>query len=153
MKKALLLTDCSVDLALTVNRWAANQVDAIDLTVVYAFALSQTDNQPLTAATHRAAKQEANANLGQWLNYLTTPWSGKIQTETLLGDPGLVIRIHLLLRQYDYLLIDLEQQEVASAFLACQNYTTTELHRLTVAEEVRLTTAQTETTQQWLRAA
>ncbi|MVM31724.1 hypothetical protein GO755_16875 [Spirosoma sp. HMF4905] len=135
MKKALLLTDGSIDLALAVNRWVANQPDAIDLTVVYAFALPFDSNQPLKAAAHRAAKQEANANLQQWLNYVSAPWPGKIQTETILGGPELVMRIHLLLRHYDYLLANLEQQEVVIAFAACKNHILTELHSLSLPED------------------
>ena len=151
MKKALLLTDCSVDLALSVNRWLQNQSAPIDLTVVYAFALSADSAQPLKAAAHRAAKQEANKYLQQWLNCLPTPWPGKLQTEPLLGEPELVMRIHLLLRQYDYLLVDVEQQDVVSAFVACTNYIKTELHNLTLPESETCSPVLMQTVNPWLR--
>jgi hypothetical protein len=153
MKKALLLTDCSVDLALSVNRWMQTQSDSIDLTVVYAFGLSSNPGQPLKAAAHRSAKQEANENLTQWLSCLPMPWPGKIQTETLLGEPELVMRIHLLLRQYDYLLIDFGQQEVVSAFVACKNYIATELQNLSFSEpeDKNYPPALLQTVNQWMR--
>lgn len=155
MKKALLLTDCSVDLALSVNRWMQHQSDSIDLTVVYAFGLSADPDQPLKAAAHRTAKQEAAENLRQWLSCLPMPWPGKLQTETLLGEPELVIRIHLLLRQYDYLLIDFEQQEVISAFMACKNYISTELHNVSLPEPEGQSCSPVlmQTVNQWLRVS
>lgn len=153
MKKALLLTDCSVDLALAVNQWVTNQPDSIDLTVVYAFSLSSDENQPLKAAAHRTAKQEASENLRQWLNCLPTPWPGKIQTETLLGEPELVMRIHLLLRQYNYLLIDHAQQDVVSAFVACKSYIATELQSLNSTEVPIFSPALPQVVHQWLQVA
>ncbi|UFH54542.1 hypothetical protein [Spirosoma sp. KNUC1025] len=134
MKKALLLTDGSVDMALSLGQWLNRQTEPLELTVVYAYALVQEANQPLKAAAHREANQKATENLNRWLDFLPQPWPDKLRTEVLLGNPELVLTIHLLLRQYDYLLIDFWQKGILSAFVACQNQITTQLHWLNLPE-------------------
>lgn len=131
MKKALFLTDGSVDTALSLSRWLEVQTDPIVLTVVHAFSI----NQPLKAAVYRDARQAASTELNQWLNFLPSFRSvpaGTVQIlpEILLGEPGLVLTIHLLLRHYDYLLLDEGQTDVLNAFLVCQPQTNTQLHSL-----------------------
>lgn len=141
MKKALLLTDGSLNQALLLSRWIdQNQAEPVDLTVVYAYTLTDTNKQPLKAADYRSAKQEACDSLNRWLNFLPAPWPGNLQTETLVGDPDLVMRLHLLLRRYDYLLIDFCQQGVLSAFMACRQQVTTTLSYLNLPEDYSYST-------------
>lgn len=134
MKKALILADGSVDMALSLNQWLAVQPDPIDLTVVYGFALRQPPDQPLLASLYRDAKQAARQELIRWLTLLTQPQPGLIQAELLLGEPELVLTIHLLLRRYDYLLIDGFQSGNVATYTLCQPQITTQLRNLNVSE-------------------
>lgn len=143
MKKALLLSNGSVDLALALNRWTASQPEPIDLTVVHAYTLTCAAGLPLKADVYRQAKQQATRQLAQWLDFL--PWSseftapadrpGKLHAEILLGDPELVLTIHLLVRRYDYLLVDAGQKAALSAFMKCQSQIITKLCFLSSVEE------------------
>ncbi|WP_420148610.1 hypothetical protein [Spirosoma sp.] len=134
MKKSLLFTDGSVDTALSLNRWLEQQTEAIDLTIVYAFSLPQASGQPLKAATYHQAKQEASERLTYWLNFIPTSGPNHFKTEILPGDPKLVLSIYLLLRRYDYLIIDTGQTEVLSAFMACRSQVSTQVRCLSASE-------------------
>lgn len=134
MKKALLLTDGSVDMALSFNRWLETQSEPIDLTVVYAFDLNKRADLPLKASLFREAKQTANEQLTRWVSFLSKTGLGEFRTEILLGEPELVLTIHLLLRRYDYLLIDLNQNDALSTYRACQRQINTQLRCLSLRQ-------------------
>lgn len=145
MKKALLVTNGSVDMALSLNQWLEAQSEPADLTVVYAFPLPPATGQPLNAATYRQSRQTAAEELKRWLDFLPESRKnssgsgldrlGKLHTELLPGAPELVLSIHLLLRRYDYLLIDFEQTELVSTFRSFQRQIGTQLCFLSVSEE------------------
>lgn len=132
MKKALILTDCSIDQGIALTNWLKNQPEPIDLTIVYAYALAPELSQALKAADHRMAKEEARQILHNWLHFLPNTNSGTYRTDTLLGNPELVLQIYLLLRQYDYMLVDFWQQDVLTAFAPCEKLIRTKLHYLSV---------------------
>lgn len=132
MKKALILTDCSVDQGIALTNYLKKQPEPIDLTIVYAYALTPESEQTLKAADHRIAKAEARQILHTWLNFLPNTGVGTYRTDTLLGNPELVLQIYLLLRQYDYMLVDFWQQEVLSAFAPCEKHTCTALRYLSL---------------------
>ncbi|GAB4038072.1 hypothetical protein [Spirosoma gilvum] len=134
MKKALLLTDGSVDMALSFNRWMETQSEPIDLTVVYAFDLAKETDQPLKASIFREAKQTANNQLNRWVGFLSKTGLAAFRTEILLGEPELVLTIHLLLRQYDYLVIDLSQKDALSTYRGCQRQINTQLRCLSLSQ-------------------
>lgn len=146
MKKALLMTDGSVDMAMSLNQWLNTQPEPIDLTVVYTFTLNQTAGQPLKAAVYREARETATEDLNRWLNFLPQPCSdqsrpgqsslSQLHTEILLGGPELVLALHLLLRRYDYLLIDVWQKGFVSAFKSFQGRISTQLRYLGLPEGV-----------------
>ena len=127
MKKALLLTDGTIDMALSTNRWLNDQSEAIDLTVLQAYGVQPEADKPLKAGDWRLAKQAAADALGRWAAYLVGCRPGLLHTEQLLGEPERVLMIHLLLRQYDYLLIDAGQQNVLETFATCQAHIATTL--------------------------
>lgn len=142
MRKALLLTDGSVDRALSLRQWLESQSEPIDLTVVYALSLPTPDDQPLKVVTYREAKRLASEELNRWLTFLpqagTSPTAphrfAQLHTEILLGEPELVLTIHLLIRRYDYLLLDASQHNVAATFLLCQHQISTQLWCLSEPE-------------------
>ena len=143
MKKALLVTDGSVDQALSLSHWLETQSDPIDLTVVYGYTIAQPANQSLRAAVYREAKQEATESLNHWLSFLPASATallpngycfGQLHTELLLGDPELVRAIYLLLRRYDYLLIDVWQQGVRSTYKLCQRQISTQLQCISTSD-------------------
>ena len=127
MKQTLFITDGSVDQALSVGRWLESQPEPVKLTAVHAFAIAQPADQSLNAAVYREAKQAATEMLNRWVNFLPKSWPGQLDAELLPGDPELVLTIHLLLRRYDYLLIDGWQQGPLSTYAACQNQINTQL--------------------------
>ena len=134
MKKALLLTDGSVDMALSLNRWLETQAELIELTVVYPYSPAQGVSQPVKAVVYKKAKQKAAEELNRWLDFLPQAGLGQLHADVLSGDPKLVLTVHLLLRQYDYLLIDFWQRGVLSAFVTCRNQITTQLRCLGLPE-------------------
>ncbi|GAB4026732.1 hypothetical protein [Spirosoma koreense] len=140
MKKALLVTDGSVDLALVLNRWLETQSERIDLTVVYAYELCSTVDQPLKAAAYHDARQAAGEALNHWLTFVSPTGSVQLYTKMLLGEPQLVLTIHLLLGQYDYLLTDIDQPGVMDAFTACQFQISTQLRWLGTSDGIRAIT-------------
>lgn len=137
MKKALLLTNCSTDSALSLNRWLKNQPDKlIDLTVVHAYTIPQEAGRPLKAVPYRVAKQEATTRLSRWIDFLPCPWPGQLRSETLPGSEHLVLSMYLLLRRYDYLFLSAGQEDALAAFVACRYQITTQLHWLDLPEEM-----------------
>lgn len=137
MKKALLLTDCSTDSALALNRWLKNQPDKlIDLTVVHAYAVPQEAGNPLKAVPFREAKQEATSRLSRWIDFLPCPWPGQLRSETLPGNEQQVLAMYLLLRRYDYLFLSTRQDDALAAFVTCRYQITTKLHWLDLPEEI-----------------
>ncbi|WP_080059480.1 hypothetical protein [Spirosoma aerolatum] len=144
MKKTLLLTDGSVDMALSFNRWQETQSEPIDLTVVYAFDFNKDADQPLKASLFREAKQTANEQLNYWVEFLSKARLGAFRTEILLGEPELVLTIHLLLRRYDYLLIDLSQKDALATYRTCQRQINTQLRCLSLRQNTDCLVEQTQ---------
>ncbi|MGF7217321.1 hypothetical protein GGR92_003494 [Spirosoma lacussanchae] len=106
MKKALFVTNCSVDSALALCNWAVeNDPESIALTVVHPYDLESWE---LNKQAIKEAKQRAQDQLGSWLKLLdgTDGWPGTLQTETLMASPRLAATIHLLLRTYDYVVVE-----------------------------------------------
>ncbi|GAB3946007.1 hypothetical protein GCM10028805_16030 [Spirosoma harenae] len=144
MKKALLLTDGSIDMALSLRQWLETSAEPIDLTVVYALSTTQLTSQPLKAAPYYEAKKVANERLNRWLTFLPQndrlhpdpSQKHQLHTEILLGEPELVLTIHLLIRRYDYLLVDPVQPEVISTFEACQSQIMTQLKWICLSERL-----------------
>jgi len=81
-----------------------NADEAICLTIVHPYDIAA--GAPLNKDACRAARQQAKARLDHWLEMLTQSWEGELRPETLLSPPELAITMHLLLRSYDYLLLD-----------------------------------------------
>lgn len=137
IKKALLVTDGSIDLALSLNRWIETQSEPIDLTVVSAYSLNQLTGQPLKAAAYREARQQASEELAGWTAFLpefSPEQPVQLRTELLLGETEQVLTLHLLLRRYDYLLADGCQQQILSTFTSCQRQIATQLRWLSPTE-------------------
>jgi len=109
MKKALFVTNCSVDSALALRNWAVeNKQESIALTVVHPYDLESWE---LNKQAIKEAKQRAQYQLGSWLELLARldgpdGWPGTLQTETLMASPRLAATIHLLLRTYDYVVVE-----------------------------------------------
>lgn len=138
MKKALILTDCSVDQAIALTNWLRNQPEPIDLTIVCAYALTPEPGHTMKATDHRAAKDKARQKLHNWLNFLPNADSVMYRINALSGNSKLVLQTYLLLRQYDYLLVNFWQQDVLAAFDSCNKLTGTKLRCLDVpTDELR----------------
>ena len=105
MKTALFVTDCSVDSALCLRNWlSAHASQPIRLTVVYPYDIE--GGQSLTRDTLQPARAEALRQLNSWSAQLDTIDAGWLTTETLLASPELALSIHLLIRGYDYWLVN-----------------------------------------------
>ncbi|SOD93390.1 hypothetical protein [Spirosoma fluviale] len=105
MKTALFVTDCSVDSALTVRNWlSAHSHQPIRLTVVLPYDIDE--GQSLDKKSLQAAKSEASNRLKNWSDLLSATDPGSVVAETLLANPELAISMHLLIRRYDYWLVE-----------------------------------------------
>ncbi|QIP11633.1 hypothetical protein G8759_02790 [Spirosoma aureum] len=128
MKTAFFLTDCSVDSALVLRRWLESNPDnALHLTVVHPYDIEEC--AVLNKETFRAAKQQAESRLERWLDML--PQLSKLKAETLFSSPQLAIKMHLLLRSYDYLLMNEQTFTWSADTETFLRQTTTKLCRLT----------------------
>lgn len=124
MKTALFVTDCSIDAALSLRHWlAARNSQPVRLTVVYPYDI--TRGQTLSRDTLKPAKAGAVAQLDNWSALLDALPAGHLTTETLLASPELALSIHLLLRGYDYWLVNDEEQITSPAVAAILNQCTT----------------------------
>lgn len=133
MKTALFVTDCSVDSALSLRNWlSAHASQPIRLTVVYPYDIDS--GQALTRDTLQPAKAEARRQLNNWSAQLDTIDASWLTTETLLASPELALSIHLLIRGYDYWLVN-DLVEVANpAVSAILSQGTTRTYPLSLAE-------------------
>jgi len=130
MKTALYITDCSIDSALALrNRLAMSPNVPFRLTIVHPYDLEP--DQPLNKVVLKEARQAAATRLTNWKTALGDTHATSLKTELLFASPELALRIHLLIRQYDAVIIDeqwiLAPQELAS--LLAQ--TGSQLHYLT----------------------
>ncbi|GAB2583526.1 hypothetical protein [Spirosoma areae] len=127
MKTAFFPTDCSVDSALALQRWlVATPLKAIQVTVVHPYVIEA--GITLNKESYRVAKQQAIVRLEHWLALLPPSWPGELKTETLLASPELAVTIYLLLRPYNYLLVD--DQPFGLPATTILNQTTAKLCRL-----------------------
>ncbi|GAB3543886.1 hypothetical protein GCM10027577_13490 [Spirosoma fluminis] len=85
--------------------------EPICLTIVYPYDVKAGTS--LTKETCRTIKQEAKSRLDQWLDLIPQTASDQIKPETLLASPKLAVKLHMLLRRYDYLLVDAQVQELS----------------------------------------
>jgi hypothetical protein len=129
MKTALFVTDCSIDAALSLRSWLAAQASQpIRLTVVYPYDIA--GGQALSRDTLKPAKADAVAQLKDWSDLLDTIPASQLTTETLLASPELALSIHLLLRGYDYWLINDGEQVTSPAVSAILSQRTTQTRML-----------------------
>lgn len=125
MKTACFITNCSVDSALTLRRWVDTHSDeTIRITVVHPYGVDA--GITLNKETCRTAKQQATARLDHWLAMLPTLRNAK--PETLFSSPELALKMYLLLRYYDYVLVDDQLADLPADFLA--THKTSTLYRL-----------------------
>ncbi|WP_338874645.1 hypothetical protein WBJ53_03400 [Spirosoma sp. SC4-14] len=130
MKTACFPTDCSVDSALALRGWlTTHSSEAIRLTVVHTYDIEVSDR--LTKESYRIAKQQAQSRLEQWLDMLPQSWAGACKPETLFSSPELALKMHLLLRSYDYLLVDDQLASVSADVDALLSRASAKLCRLT----------------------
>ncbi|MCX6217212.1 hypothetical protein [Spirosoma sp.] len=116
MKTALFIVDCSVDSALSVRNWlSAHSHQPVRLTVVLPYDIDE--GQSLEKSTLQSAKSEASTRLKNWCALLGDTNPGSVVTETLLANPELAISMHLLIRRYDYWLVE-DWSLVANATLS-----------------------------------
>lgn len=133
MKTALYITDCSVDAALALRWWMTTDAEeAIHLTVVHSYNIEVGTS--LNKEVCRAAKQLATARINNWLKMFNQAWVSEVKSETLLASPELAITLHVLLRSYDYLLLD--EQDISETTL---RQTKAKVCRLTNHERARFT--------------
>lgn len=105
MQTALFLTDCSVDSALSLRKWLAQQTHpSLRLMVVHPYEI--VSNDPLHKSTCKPAKAEALARLDNWTAMLGDVDCKQITTETLFASPNVALMIHLLIRGYDYWVVE-----------------------------------------------
>jgi hypothetical protein len=140
MKTALFVTDCSIDSALSLRNWlSAHARQPIRLTVVYPYDLPS--GLALNRNTLQPAKTEALSQLKNWSAMLDTIDITWLTTETILASPELALSIHLLIRNYDYWLVDDWAQVADPALAAILNQRTTQTRPLSIAQTPMLVTA------------
>lgn len=105
MLTALFITDCSVDSALSLRTWLSEQShQPLRLTVVHPYDIPAGES--LHKSVCQPAKAEALTRLANWKHMLGDPESLHLTTETLFSTPEVSLTIHLMIRSYDYLLVD-----------------------------------------------
>ncbi len=105
MQTALFLTDCSVDSALSLRNWMAERAhQPLRLTVVHPYEIKVGD--PLHKSVCKPAKTNALARLDNWTAMLGDIDNQQITTETLFASPNVALMIHLLIRGYDYWVVE-----------------------------------------------
>ncbi|MDB5241132.1 MAG: hypothetical protein JWP57_1757 [Spirosoma sp.] len=105
MKTALFVTECSIDSAFTLRNWLANTAhESIRLTIVLPYEI--LPGEPLHKSACNPAKAEAQARLDHWSAILGDNQITVITTETLFGSAKQALHLHLLIRSYDYWLVD-----------------------------------------------
>lgn len=105
MQTALYLTDGSVDSALSFRSWLTHFDGApLRFTVVLPYDLPV--GEPLHKSVCGPAKQAAQEQLANWLAIVNEGVAATIRTEVLFASPAQALSIHLLVRQYDYLVQD-----------------------------------------------
>lgn len=140
MKTALFVTDCSIDSALSLRNWlSAHARQPLRLTVVYPYDIP--GGQSLSRDTLKPARTEALTQLKSWSGLLDTIGTDWLTTETLLASPELAISIHLLIRGYDYWLVDDWSQVANPALAAVLNQGSTRTRPLSIAQTPVLMTA------------
>ncbi|KAB7730844.1 hypothetical protein F5984_11910 [Rudanella paleaurantiibacter] len=127
MKTALYLTNCTADASQILHRWSSTD-EPVRLTVVYPYTIET--GRALTKDSFHQAKNQAETRLQGWANQLPQAWPGEVRTETLLAEPELAATLHLLLRGYDYMLVDDEQLGLSEAASALLTQTQTQLCQL-----------------------
>jgi len=105
MLTALFITDCSVDSALLLRTWLSEQThQPLSLTVVHPYDI------PTGALLHKSvcqpAKAEALTRLNNWTAMMGNSENVYLTTEILFANPEVTLTIHLLIRGYNYLLVD-----------------------------------------------
>lgn len=129
MKTALFVTDCSIDAALSLRNWLRAQgSQPIRLTVVFPYDIAR--GQALTRNTLQPARADALTQLSTWSALLDTIPASWLTTETLLASPELATAIHLLLRSYDYWLVNDTEQAVSPSAAAILRQRTTQTRML-----------------------
>ncbi|MBO0935424.1 hypothetical protein J2I47_02575 [Fibrella sp. HMF5335] len=105
MQTALFITDCSVDTALSLRTWLAQpRHHPLRLRVVYPY--DTPAGEPLHKSVCQPARTEAIARLANWTAMLGAVDTTCLHTEVLFATPSVALSSHLLIRDYDYLLLD-----------------------------------------------
>lgn len=105
MLTALFITDCSVDSALSLRAWLSQQSrHPICLTVVHPYDIPAGES--LHKSVCQPAKADALARLANWTAILGNLENTHLTTETLFSNPEVALTIHLMIRNYNYLLVD-----------------------------------------------
>ncbi len=105
MQTALFLTDCSVDSALSLRGWLAGHThQSVRLTVVHPYEMA--GDKPLHKSVCKPAKTEALARLDNWMAMLGEADTTCLTTEALFASPNVALMIHLLIRGYDYWVVE-----------------------------------------------
>lgn len=105
MQTALFLTDCSVDSALSLRGWLVQHThEPLRLTVVHPYEIEGGDTLHKSVCT--PAKSEAVARLAHWRAMLGEVDTIHLNTEALFARPNVALMIHLLIRGYDYWVVD-----------------------------------------------
>lgn len=105
MQTALYLTDGSVDSALAFRSWLAHfNKGSFRFTVVLPYNLPA--GEPLHKSVSGLARQAAQQRVAKWLAMVNETVAADILTDVLFASPAQALSIHLLVRQYDYLVQD-----------------------------------------------
>ncbi|GAB3511549.1 hypothetical protein GCM10027341_51180 [Spirosoma knui] len=99
--------------------------EPVCLTIVYPYDVEAGTS--LNKETCRTIKQEAKSRLDQWLDLIPQTATDQLKPETLLASPNLAVKLHALLRRYDYLLVDAQVQELSDETLAMLSQTNAQL--------------------------
>ncbi len=105
MLTALFITDCSVDSALALRNWLSEQShQPLSLTVVHPYDIPPGES--LHKSVCQPAKADALSRIANWTAMLGNPENTRLTTEILFSTPEIALTIHLMIRGYDYLMVD-----------------------------------------------
>ena len=105
MKTVLYPTDCSVESARSLKEWLSRQIgEPVKITVVHPYDIMP--GSPLTKATFKEAKVQADQRLSDWLQATGMASKATLEQRAILGGAEVLVKSFLALFPYELLLVD-----------------------------------------------
>lgn len=126
MKTVLYPTDCSVESARALKEWLSCQIgEPVTITVVHPYDIMP--DAPLTKATFKEAKLQADQRLSNWLQATGMASKATLDQRAILGGAEVLVKSFLALYPYELLLVDDNGYGLTQGVTAFLNQTLTSL--------------------------